>query len=114
MADTQRHGRGLVGLAGSDEIVYLNELCHLTGTALSLRLPSSKQGLITSEAILGREGIMEGTDYRGVPVLASGGTIAGTRWIIVAKEDQAEIYAPLHERAALAVAFGSPMSSWPP
>src|SRR5450756_1643725 len=50
-------------------------------------------------AVMGHEGVVEGTDYRNVPVLAALRRIPGTPWFMVAKVDQEEIYAPLRERA---------------
>ena len=92
-----------------NEIVFLNELRHRTGTALSMRLPIDRKGLPATEAVLGHEGLVEGTDYRNVPVVAFTLPIPGTPWSIVAKVDQMEIYAPLRERgsttAALVLAF---------
>ena len=92
-----------------NEIVFLNELRHRTGTALSMTMPIDRAGLPAGNAVLGHEGCMEGTDYRDVPVVAFTRSIPGTPWFIVAKVDQSEIYAPLRERglttASLAIAF---------
>lgn len=81
-----------------DEVVYLNQLRHRKVTALSLRLAvDSTSHLLASMAALGREGIIEGLDYRGVPVLGALRRIRGTPWLMEAKVDQEEIHAPLHE-----------------
>ena len=37
--------------------------------------------------------MVEGTDYRGISVLASLGDIPGTPWVLACKIDQLEIYA---------------------
>ncbi len=50
-------------------------------------------------AVMGQQGIVEGLDYRGVPVLAAMRAVPGTPWSLVAKVDQEEIYAPLRHRA---------------
>jgi len=85
-----------------NEVVYLNELRHRKNTALSLRLPiDANQDLPAAIAVTGQEGIVEGTDYRGVPVLAAMRGIPGTPWFLVAKVDREEIYAPLRERALI-------------
>jgi PAS domain S-box-containing protein len=49
----------------------------------------------------GQKGIVEATDYRGVPVLAAVQPLAGTPWFLASKIDQEEIYAPLRERSLL-------------
>ncbi|MDX2300569.1 MAG: PAS domain S-box protein, partial [Xanthomonadaceae bacterium] len=50
-------------------------------------------------AVSGIEGVVEGHDYRDVPVLAAVRAIPGTPWFMVAKVDRSEIYAALRERA---------------
>ena len=88
-----------------DEVVFLNELRHKTGTALSLRLPISDSMRIAAQAVRGREKVMEGIDYRDVPVLAATRNDPGTPWFVVAKTDQDEIYAPLRKQGLNAAAF---------
>jgi len=102
-------GETLLVRREGDEAVFLNDLRHRKGTALSLRMPIDDEMLCAAQAVLGREGVMEGVDYRGVPVLAAMRSIPGTPWSLVAKVDQEEIDAPLHARAlttgALALTF---------
>ncbi|MGZ8450303.1 MAG: PAS domain S-box protein [Candidatus Deferrimicrobiaceae bacterium] len=81
-----------------DNVVYLNELRHRKGTLLSLRFPVTDSRLPAAAAVRGRQGIMEGVDYRGVPVVAALRPIPDSAWYIVAKVDQAEIFAPLRVR----------------
>ncbi|HEX7410450.1 MAG TPA: PAS domain S-box protein, partial [Candidatus Binatia bacterium] len=83
-----------------NDVVYLNDLRHRSHVALSFRLPIDQRlDLPAAMAVMGREGVVEGTDYRSVPVLAALRRIPGTPWFMVAKVDQEEIYAPLRERA---------------
>lgn len=85
----------LVRRDGND-VLFLNALRHRPGSALSLRRPmDSYPALAATQAIRGREGIIEGRDYRGVPTLAAMRRVAGTPWFMVAKIDLDEIYAPL-------------------
>jgi PAS domain S-box-containing protein len=84
-----------------DSVVYLNELRHLKNTALTFRLPISNEKLIGSMAIRGIEETVEGSDYRGVPVLACIKKIQNSPWFMVAKVDQEEIYAPLRAQTFL-------------
>jgi two-component system cell cycle sensor histidine kinase/response regulator CckA len=81
-----------------DDVVYLNELRHRKGTILSLRFPVSDSRLPAAAAVGGRQGIMEGIDYRGVPVVAALRHIPDSVWYIVAKVDQAEVFAPIRVR----------------
>ena len=88
-----------------DEVVFLNSLRHKADAALSLRMPIDNKNRIAVKAALGFEGVMEGIDYRNVPVFASVQSIPGTPWFIVAKMDQAEVYAPLRERGLTTAAL---------
>lgn len=82
-----------------DELVCLNELRHRTKTALSFRVPADERRGMRAAITARKEGIVEGLDYRDVPVLASVRKVPGLGWILVAKVDQEEIFAPLRERA---------------
>jgi two-component system, cell cycle sensor histidine kinase and response regulator CckA len=78
-----------------DDVVFLNELRHLKNTASALRIPISNEKLPAAMAVHGNEGIVEGIDYRGVPVLAVMRKIPDSPWFMVSKVDQEEVYAPL-------------------
>ncbi len=84
-----------------DNVVYLNELRHREDTALTLRFPISEKQLPAAMAARGLEGVVEGIDYRGVPVLAVMRAIPDSPWFLVAKVDKEEIYAPIRERFQL-------------
>ncbi len=82
-----------------NEVVFLNRLRHRENVPLAFRLPlDTTMRLPAAMAALGREGVVSGADYRGAPVLASARGISGTPWFLVAKEDLAEIDAPLRKR----------------
>jgi len=85
-----------------DEVVYLNELRHRRNAAFVLRFPVGSAGLPAAMAVSGREGMVEGSDYRNVPVLAAVRHIPDSPWYLVAKRDVQEVYAPIRERAWLA------------
>ena len=84
-------------------IVYLNELRHQAGAALSLSLDA---GLTTLPAVYAARGdtrAMEGIDYRGLVVYAATQPVPGTDWGLVAKIDESEVLKPLHERIGLMI-----------
>jgi PAS domain S-box-containing protein len=70
--------------------LVLNELLHRKDTVLKLRDPFPKLAAGT--------GIIEGPDYRGVPVLAAVSSIPDSPWFLIVKRDLAEIYAPYRMR----------------
>jgi len=81
-----------------NEVIFLNELRFQTNTALNLCVSLDRIALPAAQAALGREGIMEGIDYRGVPVVAVLRTIPDSPWALVSRMDTAEVYAPLRAR----------------
>lgn len=89
-----------------DDILYLNELRHRKGSALKLRIPLSRFDVPAVRAVRGEEGIVEGLDYRGVPVLAVLEQVPDSPWYLVAKIDADEAFAAWRFRAtAIIVGF---------
>ena len=80
-----------------NEVVVLNELRHLKGTPLTLRYSLQEANPLAAMVARGKEGTVEGVDYRGVPVVAVVAKIPGSPWYLVVKIDAAEIYTPLRE-----------------
>lgn len=78
-----------------DYVLFLNRLRHSSSEDLNFKLPLSQKDLPAAQAVLGRTGIFEGRDYRGVPVIADVQRIPDSPWFIVSKIDQTELYSPL-------------------
>ena len=78
--------------------LYLNELRFQKNTALNLRIPLGRRDVPAVKAVLGQEGIVEGTDYRSAPVIAALHAVPNSPWFLVARMDTAEVFAPLRER----------------
>jgi len=81
-----------------NEAVFLNELRFQSNTALNLRAPLQRVALPAAQAALGREGFMDGLDYRGVPVVAALRAIPDSPWSLVARMDTAEAYGPMRQQ----------------
>ena len=96
-----RSGETLLIQREGEEVVFLNELRHQANTALSLRSPLTLARLPAVEAVLGRQGIFEGLDYRGVSVLSDLRPIPGSPWFLVTKEDSAEVLAEARYRTVV-------------
>jgi len=79
--------------------LFLNTLRFQEDAALNLRISLDSQEMLAVRAILGDEGILEGMDYRNVPVVADVRPVPGTPWFLISKMDLEEVYAPLRERA---------------
>jgi two-component system cell cycle sensor histidine kinase/response regulator CckA len=84
-----------------DSVLFLNELRHKKNTALSFRIKLDKTRAQNIKAIEQARGMFEGPDYRKIPVLGSTRHIPQTPWILVAKVDVDEVYAPLRRQARL-------------
>ncbi len=94
-----RSAETLIVRPEADRVLFLNELRHRQGSALNLSAPLDSPQWPGGEAELRRKRVTEGIDYRGVPVLAAFSPVPDTPWIMVAKVDTEEIYAPIRERA---------------
>ena len=81
-----------------NEVVFLNSLRFQANAALVLRAPLGRVALPAVQAALGREGVIEGLDYRGVPVVAALRTIPDSPWALVARIDAAEVQRPMRAR----------------
>ncbi|MEW6094110.1 MAG: PAS domain S-box protein, partial [Chloroflexota bacterium] len=88
-----------------EEALFLNPLRFQPDAALKLRIPLENTDVLAVKAILGEIGIVEGTDYRGEPVIGDVRPVPGSPWYLVARMDTAEVYIPLRERLWQTVAF---------
>ena len=86
-----------------DQAAYLSCLRHQSHKVMSLRRPLSEVKLAAVQAILGRQGFYEGSDYRGGRVFADLRPIPESDWFVVTKVDEAELLGSVRERA-LAIA----------
>lgn len=81
-----------------NEAVFLNELRFKTNAALNLRISLASTNTPAVMVALGQNGVVQGVDYRGHPVLAALHAIPDSPWFIVARRDIAEVFAPVRER----------------
>ena len=84
-----------------NEVVYLTDLRFSNNSALELRFPLERKELPSVKAVLGEVGMVGGTDYRGVPVIAAIRDVPGTPWFLVTLMDTSEMYGPLMEQLLL-------------
>ncbi len=96
----------LVRRDGQD-VLFLNDLRHQPDSALSLREPLTRDDSPAVQAVLGKKGIFQGKDYRGVEVLAALRHIAGSPWFMVAKVDASEILAEARYRGGIVALFAA-------
>lgn len=83
------------------EVVFLNEVRHWKGAALTFRKLVGAKDLPAAMAARGQTGAVSGVDYRGVRVLAVIRPVPGTVWSLVAKEDEREVFALFRRQARM-------------
>jgi PAS domain S-box-containing protein len=88
-----------------DGVLVLTELRHRKDAALKLRIPLSRTNSPEVLAVMGRQGIVQGMDYRGIEVLSAVKAIPGSSWVMVAKIDAAEVFAVWHFISTLILAL---------
>lgn len=102
-----RTGEILLVRRDNDEVVYLNDLRLQDGTDRpAYRLPITTPLLAVARALSGERGPFTGIDYLGHNVLAAARPVVGAPWIVVAKQDLDEVYAPFWSDVRRASAFG--------
>lgn len=84
-----------------NSVLFLNDLRFTPNAALSLQKGLTDTRSPAVRAALGMEGIFEGVDYRGVPVLSDIRKIPDSPWFMVTKVDSDEIFAPIRDQAIL-------------
>lgn len=88
----------LVRREGND-VLFLNDLRFRPDAALKLRISLEQTHVPAAMAVLGLGGVTQGTDYRGVKVVAAAQPVPDSPWFIVAKMDAKEAFAVLRVRA---------------
>ena len=86
-----------------DSALFLNDLRHRKNTALKLRIPLTEKEVPAVMAIDGKEGVVEGMDYRNVEVLSVLKPVPHSPWFMIAKIDRAEALAVWPIRSFLVV-----------
>ncbi len=83
----------------ADRVLFLNDLKYVDNTKLQLSLQMNDNEEVPAVmAARGIIGIIDGNDYRGVPVMAAISSIQDSDWKIIAKMDWEEINQPIHEQ----------------
>lgn len=89
-------GESLLVRRDGGNALFLNELRHRRDAAAKQRIPLAERRLLAAQALNGeaRPGaVVEGVDYRGVPVVGVVQAVAGTDWRLIAKMDLDEVNA---------------------
>ncbi len=77
-----------------DAAVFLNPLKFRPDAPLNLSAPLSEKKNIAAMAMLGRTGIIEGMNYRGVATIAFAQSVPDSPWVLAAYMVASDVYAP--------------------
>ncbi len=81
-----------------DDVLFLSDLESRPDSALRLRLPLGRGDSPSALAATGEEGVVEGVDSRGVPVVAAVRPVPGSPWFLVVQATRSGILSQLRER----------------
>ena len=84
-----------------NEVVFLSKLRHRSDPPLTLRIPLTDSQVPAVQAVLGKSGIFEGVDYRGVQVVCALLSVPGSPWFLTAEVDAEEIFSDAGYRAVV-------------
>jgi PAS domain S-box-containing protein len=103
---TSASAETLLARRDGDDVLYLNRLRHAHAAPPGQRRPLADSRLPVAKALRGERNFVEGEDYRGIAVVAVLRAVPETTWVMVAKVDSAELYAPVFA-GTLRVIFGA-------
>jgi PAS domain S-box-containing protein len=81
----------------SNTLHFLSTLKY--ADAAELKPSVDTPSLPAAKAARGEQGLVEGLDYRGEPVLAMVGQVPGMPWFVISKRDREEILSPVRDVA---------------
>lgn len=88
-----------------DSVEGMSAIRHKSGISQRYKADLKHKNMPAVKAVLGEIGIVDGIDYRGVPVIAYTTKIARTDWFMLAKIDKAEIYKDVKFQTIAIVVF---------
>ena len=90
-----------------NNVVYLSHLKGHPNSALNIKIPLSRTSDPSVQAVLGKTGIIEGTDFTGNKVIAYSKPIKNSPWFLISKIDRDELLSAVLYKAhvILIVAF---------
>jgi PAS domain S-box-containing protein len=88
-----------------NEVVFLHELRHHPAASSELRLPLHRSDIPAVMAVLGKQGVVQGRDYRGIETMAAILPVPDSSWFMVVQVDSAELFAEWRSRLILSLLF---------
>lgn len=91
----------LVRRGEKDAVILYSSMPERPSDRGQREVPLSDSEVVAVQAVLQGNGVREGIDHRGVPVISASRKVGGTDWHVIAQADSAEILAPLQYRAKM-------------
>jgi len=88
-----------------NKVVFLHELRHHPAASSELRLPLDRSDIPAVMAVLGKQGVVHGSDYRGIDTMAAILPVPDSSWFLVAQVDTAELLSQWRSRLILSLLF---------
>jgi len=88
-----------------NEVVFLHELRHHPAASSELRLPLHRSDIPAVMAVLGKQGVVQGRDYRGIETMAAILPVPDSSWFMVVQVDTAELFTEWRSRLFLSLLF---------
>lgn len=82
-----------------DSVSFISPLRHLDNSKLQISIPVSKTEITAVHAVSGKEGRLEGIDYRGERVFADIQSMPNTDWYILTEIDHDELFVEFNKLA---------------
>lgn len=81
-----------------DSVQFLNTIRFSQLKPLKLHLSMKDTSIASVKGLNGEFGIFKSTDYRGVSVISAVNNVSKSPWVLVAKQDQSEIFEDMRNR----------------
>jgi PAS domain S-box-containing protein len=88
-----------------DAALFLTPVRFNPDASLKLKIPLTDSRVLAVKGVIGIRGVVEGLDYRGREVIGSIQEVPNSPWILIARMDKEDVYAPLKTRLWQTVLF---------
>lgn len=93
---TSKSNETFIARAEDDSVIFLSKLRFLPVKAMKEKISLKNEQFPVVQALIGKTGITDGKDYRGIRVIAYLSKIPNTSWVMVSKIDKKELYRDLY------------------
>jgi PAS domain S-box-containing protein len=100
----------LLARRDGEDVLFISPLRHRQDPPLTFRVQLSSEKVAAAVGLRGTFGIVDGRDYRDMPILAATFRVEGTNWVMVSKVDEDEALATQRRETQMGVGILIAMS----